>query len=101
MREENYFEKKLEVCKETLAGAKTKLEDLDIQIIKLTERFEHDKNLYNDQVEHMQYIVADMEKRIPELEKKIAQGYTTIDMRSGKAFKSFKERHIIFHRHWS
>ena len=42
----------------------------------------------------MQNIITDMKKRIPELEKKIKAGYTTIDIRTGKAFKSFKERHI-------
>lgn len=94
MREENYFEKKLETCKETLAGAKTKINDLDIQMMKLKERFEHDKKVYNDQTIHMQNTIKDMEKRIPELKKKLKAGYTTIDMRTGKAFKSFKERHI-------
>jgi hypothetical protein len=94
MREENYFEKKLATCKETLASAERKLEHLDIQLIKLKERFDHDKKVYDDQVIHMQNIVSDMKKRIPGLEKKIEQGYSTIDIRTGKAYKSFKDRHI-------
>ena len=94
MREENYFEKKLETSKETLSNAKRRLENLDVQINLLELRFEHDKKIYNDRVEHEQKIVSNMEKRIPELEKKLSQGYTTIDMRTGKAFKSFKDRHI-------
>ena len=95
MREENYFIKKLENSIETLQMAKSKLEHLDIQINLLKVRFEHDKKIYNDQTLHMQKIVSNMEKRIPELEKKLAQGYTTIDMRTGKAFKSFTERHVV------
>jgi hypothetical protein len=93
MREENYFKIKLETSRETLSNAERRLENLDIQINLLELRFEHDKKIYNDRVEHEQKIVSGMEKRIPELEKKIAQGYTTIDMRTGKAFKSFDERH--------
>lgn len=94
MREENYFKIKLANSQETLLMAKSKLEHLDIQMNLLELRFEHDKKVYNDQVIHMQKIVVSMEKRIPELEKKIAQGYTTIDMRTGKAYKSFTDRHV-------
>lgn len=94
MREENYFEKKLATCKETLAMAQRRVEHLDIQMQKLDERYNHDKNLYNDQTKHMQNIISDMEKRIPELEKKLKKGYTTIDLYTGKNYTSFKERHI-------
>ncbi len=94
MREENYFKIKLENSKGTLAMAKRKLEHLDIQINLLKVRFDHDKKVYDDQAIHIQNIVKDMEKRIPELEKKIEKGFTTIDMRTGKAFKSFEERHV-------
>jgi len=94
MREENYFKIKLQNSIDTLAMTKNKLESLDIQINLLKVRFDHDKKVYDDQTIHMQNIVKDMEKRIPELEKKIEQGYTTIDMRTGKAYKSFKERHV-------
>lgn len=94
MREENYFEKKLETSKETLSNAKRRLENLDVQINLLELRFEHDKKIYNDRVEHEQKIVSNVEKRIPEIEKKLAQGYTTIDMRTGKAYKSFKDKHV-------
>jgi len=94
MREENYFKGKLQISKDNLVMAKSKLEHLDIQINLLKIRFDHDKKVYDDQAIHMQEIVSDMEKRIPELEKKIEKGYTTIDMKSGKAFKSFKARHV-------
>ena len=92
MREENYFVKKLEMAKESIIFAKSKLDHLDVQINVLNVRFEHDKKVYNDQAKHMQEIIADMEKRIPEYEKKIAQGYVAVDMRTGKAYKSFNER---------
>lgn len=94
MREENYYEKKIEVCKETRDFAKRKIEHLDIQMIKLQERFDHDKRVYDDQTKHMQNIIKDMEKRIPELEKKLSQGFTTIDLKTGKEYKSFKDRHM-------
>ena len=94
MREENYFKIKLQNSIDTLAMAKSKLDHLDIQINLLKVRFDHDKKVYDDQAIHMQNIVKDMEKRIPELEKKIENGYTTIDMRTGKAYKSFKDRHV-------
>ena len=94
MREENYFVKKLEMAKETIVFAKSNLDHLDVQINVLQVRFEHDKKVYNDQAIHMQNVISDMEKRIPDLEKKIAQGYTTIDMRTGKGYKSFDARHV-------
>lgn len=94
MREENYFEKKLETCKETLVSADRKLDHLDMQLLHLEARYEHDKKVYGDQIIHMQNIVTDMKKRIPTLEKKIKQGYTTVDLHTGKAYKSFKDRHI-------
>lgn len=94
MREENYFKIKLQNSIDTLSMAKRKLEHLDIQMNLLKVRFDHDKKVYDDQTIHMQNVVKDMEKRIPELEKKIEKGYTTIDMRTGKAFKSFEERHV-------
>ena len=94
MREENYFKIKLQNSIDTLVMAKSKLDHLDIQINVLKVRFDHDKKVYDDQAIHMQNIVDNMEKRIPELEKKIEKGYTTIDMRTGKAFKSFEAKHI-------
>lgn len=94
MREENYFEIKLQMSIDTLSMAKRKLEHLDIQINLLKVRFDHDKKVYDDQAIHMQNIVKDMEKRIPKLEKKFKEGYTTIDMRTGKAYKSFDDHHI-------
>ena len=94
IREENYYQIKLNTCKETLDMAKRRIEHLDIQILKLKERFDHDKKVYDDQAKHMQNIITDMEKRIPDLEKKLKQGYTTIDLRTGKSYKSFKARHI-------
>lgn len=94
MREENYFKIKLQNSIDTLAMAKRKLDHLDIQINLLKIRFDHDKKVYDDQAIHMQDIVSNMEKRIPELEKKIEKGYTTIDIRTGKAFKSFEAKHI-------
>jgi len=94
MREENYFVKKLEMAKEAIVYAKNKLDHLDVQISVLQVRFEHDKKVYNDQVINMQETISIMEKRIPELEKKIEQGYTTIEPTTGKAYKSFEERHI-------
>ena len=74
--------------------AKRKLEHLDIQINLLKVRFDHDKKVYDDQAIHMQNIVRNMEKRIPELEKKIEKGFTTIDMKTGKGYKSFTDRHV-------
>ena len=94
MREENYFKIKLQNSIDTLAMAKRKLDHLDVQINVLKARFDHDKKVYDDQAIHMQDIVSNMEKRIPELEKKIEKGYTTIDMRTGKSFKSFEAKHI-------
>ena len=94
MREENYFKIKLQTSIDNLVMAKSKLDHLDIQINLLKIRFDHDKKVYDDQAIHMQNIVENMEKRIPELEKKIEKGYTTIDMRTGKAFKSFKARQV-------
>ena len=94
MREENYFKIKLRNAKDTLVMAERSLESLDIQINLLKVRFDHDKKVYDDQAIHMQNIVKSMEKRIPELEKKIEKGYTTIDMKTGKAFKSFKAKQI-------
>ncbi len=94
MREENYFKIKLQMSIDNLSMAKRKLEHLDIQINLLKVRFDHDKKVYDDQAIHMQNIVKDMEKRIPKLEKKLKEGYTTIDMRTGKAFKSFEARHV-------
>ena len=93
MREENYFEKKLETSKETLAIAQRKIEHLDLQMLKEKERFDYNMGIYNAQIIHMQNIVKNMEERIPELEKKLEQGYKVIDIRTGKAYKSFKERH--------
>lgn len=93
MREENYFEKKLESSKETLVMAERRIEHLDLQILKLKERFDHDMKVYNDQTTHMQNIVDEMKKRIPGLEKKLKEGYKAIDLRTGKAYKSFKARH--------
>lgn len=92
MREENYFKIKLQNSIDTLVMAKSKLEHLDIQINLLKVRFDHDKKVYDDQAIHMQNVVKNMEKRIPELEKKIEKGYTTIDMKTGKAFKSFEAK---------
>lgn len=94
MREENYFKIKLQNSIDTLSMAKRKLEHLDIQINLLKVRFDHDKKVYDDQAIHMQNIVLDMEKRIPELEKKIEKGFTTIDMRTGKGYKSFTDKHV-------
>lgn len=94
MREENYFKIKLETSKETLSSAKRRLEALDIQMNLLKLRFDHDKKIYNDRVNREQKIVSNLEKRIPDLEKKIAAGYKAIDMRTGKAYKSFKDRHV-------
>ena len=94
MREENYFKIKLQNSIDTLAMARSKLDHLDVQINVLKVRFDHDKKVYDDQAIHMQNIVDTMEKRIPELEKKIEKGYTTIDMRTGKAFKSIEAKHI-------
>ena len=94
MRKENYFVKKLQIVKESMLYAKSTLDHLDVQINLLKARFDHDKKVYNDQAIRMQQVIRDGEKRIPELEKKIAQGFTTIDMRTGKAFKSFSDRHI-------
>ena len=70
MREENYFKIKLQNSIDTLSMAKSKLEHLDIQINLLKVRFDHDKKVYDDQTIHMQDIVKNMEKRIPELEEK-------------------------------
>lgn len=94
MREENYFKIKLRMSIDTLSMAKRKLEHLDIQMNLLKVRFDHDKKVYDDLAIHMQNIVKDMEKRIPELEKKIEKGFTTIDMRTGKGYKSFTDRHM-------
>lgn len=94
MRDENYFEKKLEMSKDKISMAKRKLEHLDIQMENLKVRFEHDKKVYNDQAKHMQEIVVDMGKRIPKLEKKLKQGYTHYDTTTGKAYKSFDDIHI-------
>ena len=94
VRNENYFEKKLEMSIGKLGMAKRKLEHFDIQMENLIVRFEHDKKVYNDQTKHMQEIVVDMEKRIPKLEKKLKQGYTHFDNRTGKAYKSFEAIHI-------
>jgi len=93
MRNENYFEKKLEMAKESILFAKSKLEHLDVQMKALQVRFEHDQKVYNDQAKHMQEVVKEMEKRVPALEKKIEQGYSHIDLRTGKAFKSFEAIH--------
>jgi hypothetical protein len=94
MRDENYFEKKLEMSKDKLAMAKRKIEHFDIQMENLIIRFDHDKKVYNDQVKHMQDIIINMQKRIPKLEKKLAKGYTHYDVRTGKAYKSFNAIHI-------
>ena len=93
MRNENYFKIKLESSKDTLAMAKSKLDHLDIQLRLLGERFEYDKKIYEDQIKHMQNTVTEMNKRIPNLEKKIEQGYTHVDLRTGKAYKSFEAIH--------
>lgn len=94
MREENYFEIKLENCKETLNMAQRKLEHLDIQIKNLELRFEHDKKGYNDQAIHMQAIVEDMNKRIPKLEKQLKKGFRAYNVRTGKGYSSYEAMHI-------
>ena len=93
MREENYFEKKLEMSKDKLAMAKRKLEHFDIQMEVLKVRFEHDKKVYNDQIIHMQYVVTEMKKRIPKLEKRLKKGYRVFDVRANKGYKSFEDMH--------
>ena len=93
MRNENYFKIKLETSKETLTMAESKLGHLDLQLIKLKERFDHDKKVYEDQIVHMQNTVSEMNKRIPNLEKKLTEGYTHFDNRTGKAYKSFEAIH--------
>jgi len=92
-KEQNYFKTKLEISKETLVMAESKVEHLDIQLKLLGERFEHDKKVYEDQIVHMQDTITEMKKRIPQLEKKIEQGYTHVDLKTGKAFKSFEAIH--------
>ena len=93
MRNENYFKTKLQISKDNLTMAKSKLDHLDIQLRLLGERFEYDKKIYEDQIIHMQNTVTEMEKRIPNLEKKIEQGYSHVDLRTGKAYKSFNAIH--------
>jgi len=93
-KEQNYFKQKLEISEETLSMAKRKLEHLDIQIEVLKKQFDYNRKIYDDQAKHMQEIVKEMEKRIPMLEKKIAQGYTHVDLKSGKAYKSFEGIHV-------
>lgn len=93
MRDENYFEKKLVISKDTLKMAKRQLEHLDVQINVLKVRFDYDKKVYDDQAVHMQDTVTEMEKRIPALQKKLDAGYTHVDLKTGKAYKSFEAIH--------
>jgi len=67
-KEQNYFKTKLEISKETLVMAESKVEHLDIQLKLLGERFEHDKKVYEDQIVHMQDTITEMKKRIPQKE---------------------------------
>ena len=94
MREENYFEKKLEICKETLSAAERKVEHLDIQMANLQLRFDHDKKIYNEQTKDQQLIIKEMKERIPKLEKQIEKGFKTINIQTGEGYKSFEEKHI-------
>lgn len=93
MREENYFEKKLEISKDTLAYTERQLDHFDIQIKKLTEVYEYNLEQYNKGVIRLQEIKANIGPRIESLQKKIKLGYTTIDMRTGKGYKSVDARH--------
>ena len=93
MREENYFEKKLEISKDTLAYTISQLDHFDIQIKKLTEVYEYNLEQYNKKVIRLQEIKANMGPRIESLEKKLKLGYTCVDMRTGKAYKSVDARH--------
>lgn len=93
MKEENYFEKKLEMSKDNLAYSKSELESVDIQIKVLKKRFEYDLEIYNKKVIRLQEIGKNMESRIESLQKKLDQGYTCIDMKTGKGYKSLDARH--------
>lgn len=93
MREENYFEKKLEVSKDTLRYTESELESVDIQIKKLQREFDYNLDIYNKRATRLQEIKTNMETKIESLQKKLEQGYICIDMRTGKAYKSFADRH--------
>ena len=67
MREENYFEKKLEVSKDTLAYTISELESVDIQIKRLTQQYKYNLDLYNKKTIRLQEIKANMESRIESL----------------------------------
>lgn len=93
MREENYFEKKLETSKETLTYTINELEHLDHQLINLQKNFDYNKGLLEQRVIQLQEAQTQLEKKIPELEKKLKQGYTCVDPLTGKGYKSFEDRH--------
>jgi hypothetical protein len=93
MKDENYFEKKLEIAKDNLVYTESQLEHFDIQIKRLTEVYEYNLNNYNIKVKRLQEIKATLEKQIPSLEKKIEEGYQYLDQRSGKSYKSYMAWH--------
>ena len=94
MSEENYFETKLRISKDTLSYTLSELEGMDIKIEVLLKRHEYDLELYNQKVKRLQEIKKDMEARIESLQKKIDLGYVAIDMNTGKGYKSKEAMHI-------
>ena len=95
MSEENYFEKKLEITKDTLAYAKSQLESIDNQIKVFIQRHEYDLDIYNQRISHLQQIEKNMKERLISLQKKIDAGYVVIDMKTGKGYKSRDEMHKV------
>ena len=93
MSEENYFEKKLEISKDTLTYTISQLESADLQIKTLIKRHEYDLEIFNQKVSHLQQIEKNMKERLISLQKKIDDGYVAIDMNTGKGYKSRDAMH--------
>ena len=93
MSEKNYFEQKLQISKDNLAYTISQLKSADIQIKTLIKRHEYDLEIYNQKVSHLQQIEKNMKERLISLQKKIDDGFTHIDMNTGKAYKSKDAMH--------
>jgi hypothetical protein len=85
-----YFSKKKEIMEDTLKYAKNELENCDIQVALLKQRYEYDLGILNKKITRFQEILTDTGARIKDLDKKIKEGYVYLDIPTGKAYKSEK-----------
>ena len=85
-----YFKIKLQVVKDNLVHTNTVLGNLDGQLRQLDLVYEADKAKYEARIKHFQELQRADEARIKDIEKKISDGYSYIDMKTGKAYKTMK-----------